>query len=97
VQLVINTDHPGLYETLGIGSEAAHIDWQMYQPKYGNSVEISSAATSSPSQQHFTDNTGILEGFHRGAIGARPRRKPELDARVSKAGLAHCVLQRCRH
>ncbi|CAL5220388.1 g2394 [Coccomyxa viridis] len=41
--LAFPADSHALNETLGAQPEAAHIDWQLYRPKYGNSVEISSA------------------------------------------------------
>ncbi len=42
VPLPFPADSHALNETLGAKPEAAHIDWQLYRPKYGNSVEISS-------------------------------------------------------
>ena len=77
VPLVITTDEPALNETLGAGAEAAHIDWQMFRPKYGNSVEISSGVTSPLGQSHlhlansaFLTEFGYTEGaWERGLAG----------------------------
>ena len=46
--LAFPADSHALNETLGARPDAAHIDWQLYRPKYGNSVEISSGVLPRP-------------------------------------------------
>ena len=53
VPLDIPADCHSLNETLGAKPKAAHIDWQVYRPKYGNSVEISSGMQSQLSTCHL--------------------------------------------
>ena len=53
VPLTIPADTYALNETLGVRPEAAHVDWQLYRPKYGNSVEISSGVRRIPCARCF--------------------------------------------
>ena len=55
--LAIPADTYSLNETLGAKPEAAHIDWQLYRPKYGNSVEISSGVQPNAHSLHVLQRT----------------------------------------
>lgn len=55
--VAIPADYYSLNETLGARPEAAHIDWQLYRPKYGNSVEISSGVQPNPQILHVLGRT----------------------------------------